>query len=460
MEHVKRAFLGGVLLLVVATLVYGLAVTRRERQYRRLVVQGDYALARGQSFEAVDAFGQAIALRPDSMLGYLKRGEAHRRRGDLDAAAADLVQACELDPASPRALEMLGDVEEAQLLHDRAAAHYAASAAVDDRPRVFYKLALALHLADRHAEAHDATATALALDPRFAEAEYLQGVVFRALGKPREAERALERALALDARLLPAREQLAELYGALGRRAERVAELERLLKADPGPGRETTLALAYAAMGQTTRALRQLRRGAEIYPDYAGIYLALGQVWLQSGEIEGDYVALAKATEAIEHAIAIEPSAAALAMLGRTLLMKQDVTGAMTVLRDAAGRLPADPATFLHLADVAERRGAVEEARQALINHYALLEPAARTAALAERLGDLSLRLADGQAAVRWFQTAAGDRPTTGILARLAGAQLAAGDTAGARATLAQLLEKEPGNASGRDLARQLPSPN
>ena len=55
------------------------------------------ALARGDTFSAVSSFGDAIALKPDSMLGYLKRGDAHRLRGDLETAAGDLETARRLD---------------------------------------------------------------------------------------------------------------------------------------------------------------------------------------------------------------------------------------------------------------------------------------------------------------------------------------------------------------------------
>ena len=74
----------------------------RDRQYHRLIVEGDEALSRDQSFVAVEAYSGAIALKPDSMLAYLKRGEAHQRRADspdlLVAALRDLRTPAALDP--------------------------------------------------------------------------------------------------------------------------------------------------------------------------------------------------------------------------------------------------------------------------------------------------------------------------------------------------------------------------
>ena len=70
----------------------------REREFRRLMAEGDRALATDQTFPAVEAFSGAIALRSDSMIAYLKRGETYRRRGEAGAALRDLRAAARLDP--------------------------------------------------------------------------------------------------------------------------------------------------------------------------------------------------------------------------------------------------------------------------------------------------------------------------------------------------------------------------
>ena len=70
--------------------------------------------ASGQTFVAIEAYSGAIALKRGSMLAYLKRGEAHQRRGEapdaLSAALRDLRSAAELAPSDTRTLEELGDV--------------------------------------------------------------------------------------------------------------------------------------------------------------------------------------------------------------------------------------------------------------------------------------------------------------------------------------------------------------
>ena len=58
----------------------------RDREYRRLIGAGDASIAAGQLTQAIEAFSGALALKPDSMLAYLRRGETYRRTGDLKAA--------------------------------------------------------------------------------------------------------------------------------------------------------------------------------------------------------------------------------------------------------------------------------------------------------------------------------------------------------------------------------------
>ena len=51
----KRALAVLVLALIVATAIYGYTMTRRERVYRRAVLQGELSLARGDTFGAISS---------------------------------------------------------------------------------------------------------------------------------------------------------------------------------------------------------------------------------------------------------------------------------------------------------------------------------------------------------------------------------------------------------------------
>ena len=466
MDAVKRVLAGVFLLALSAAGVYGYTLSERERTYRQAIANGDSALAAGNTSAAIEAFSGAITVKPDAMLGYLKRGQAYRRRGEFVAAIRDLRRAAEIDPAAPRPLEELGDAYLADTPHryGAAAERYEGYVKLDNRaPRVLYKLAFARYNEGQAAAAIDALQRALALDERFAEAHYLLGLCHRDAQQPEAAERAFLQAIALQPTLIQAREQLADLYGALGKTESRLTQLERLTLLDPAASREVALGLAYARAGQSDRAVLTLGRAAEQYPDYPYAYVALGRVWLEIAQARNDRVALRKALGALEGAVGSDDSSEALTLFGRALLLTQDEETAERMLQDATTKKPVEPLAFFYLAEAAERLGHYPVARQALLD-YAILrgddDDPRRRSAEAARLGDLSLKMNEPAAAATYFLKAAEHSTSDAtLLARAADAQLRAGDRDTARATVTNALEKDPNNALALALARRLIPP-
>jgi tetratricopeptide (TPR) repeat protein len=403
---VKRILAGSVLLALSAAGGYGYTLSERERSYRQQIAEGDASLARDNSFAAIESFSGAITLKPDAMLGYLKRGETYRRRGEFVAAIRDLRRASELDPTATRPLEELGDAYLADTPHryGSAAERYEQYVRLDNSaPRVLYKLAFAKYHEGRTDAAIDAARRALVLDDKFAEAYYLLGLCYRDTQQPDAARKALEAAVQLQPTLHHAREELADLFGALDRVEDRLNQLEVLTALDPGPSRDVALGLAYASAGQTDRAVTTLARASERYPDQRYTYVALGRVWLEIAQARNDRVALSKALGALEGAVGSEDSSEALTLFGRALLLTSDAETAERMLMDATAKQPVDPLAFAYLADAAERQSHFSIARQALIDYEVLRgdgDPRQRTLH-ATRLGDLSLRMNEPAASAR-----------------------------------------------------------
>ncbi len=456
---------------------YELAAARRDREFLLLVDRGEAALARDDTFAAIEAFSGAIALKSDAMLGYLKRGEAYKRRHQLDAstrnpedaialdpaadaAMRDLRRAAALDPLAPKPLELIGDVSYALRRYDRAAERYQAYVDLDDRsPRVLYKLALAHYTAGQPVPAVRALQQAVALNDAFAEAQYLLGLCYRDMQKPRESLRALEASVRIAPGMIQAREELGELYGRLGRRDGQIAQLEALSRLDPGPARQIALGSAYARTGQFDRAIATLAHASELFPDHAQTYIALGRVWLDKAQ-PPDRSDLLKAVGALEGAVATEESSESLTLFGRALLLSGEDARAEAVLQRATRKLPVDRLGFHYLALAAERCGHPDIARRALVDYHALggaEGDARRRAGQVLRIADLSMQAGDAAGAARWYnravETGAPDVP---LLLRLAQAQIASGAGDSARATLLRALELEPASIPARTLLRRL----
>ena len=131
------------------------------------------------------------------------------------------------------------------------------------------------------------------------------------------------------------------------------------------------------------------------------------------------------------------------------------------MLQDASTREPVDPFAFFYLAEAAERLDHPRIALQALLDFRTLTgeeRDARHSVAMAERIGDLSMRAKDSKAAVMWYQRAvdAGGGADAALLVHLASAQADTGDRDAARVTVSKAIERDAGNIAARALARQL----
>jgi tetratricopeptide (TPR) repeat protein len=372
----------------------------RDREYRRFILQGDQALEGGQPFAAIEDYSGAIALKPGSMLAYLKRGEAHQKRGDtaetLSAALRDLRAAAERDPGSTRTLEKLGDVNFQLRRFANAAESYEAYVRIDDRSAaIFYKLALASREDGRLNRAIVALRQAVVLNPTFHEAHYVLGLCYKDREQIEEARGAFDRAVAVSPAFIPAREELADLYRLQERSREEIDQLDALYALDPAKAeRLIAVALAYLRAGDRELAVTTLGKAAERFKDHPSVHLALGRVWLTAAEMSLDPADMREALEALGP-VASQSTATSetLGLYGRALALSGQYGRASVALKQAAQRFPIDPEVLLHYAAVAERLGQLPTARDALLQYSALIDDERDDAAHAERIAALTHRI-------------------------------------------------------------------
>ena len=461
----KKLVAGLIVLAVLAAAgILADQAVERDREYLHLIVKGDDALSRGQTFVAIEAYSEAIALKRGSMLAYLKRGEAHQRAGDspetLTAALRDLRTAAELDPAATRTLEKLGDVNTQLRRFANAAENYEAYLRIDDHAApIFYKLGLTSRGDGRLTRAMSALEQAVKLNPDFHEAHYVLGLCLKDRGQLVQARAAFERAIAIAPAFIPAREELAEVHQLQQQPREELEQLNALYALDPTkPERLIAVGWAYLRAGNRDLAVMTLGGAAESFKEYPGVYVALGQVWLEAAEERGDPSDLRRALEALEplatHANATSET---LGMYGRALALAGRHVEAEAIFSQASQRFPTDPEVLPHLASVAQRLGHLDDARQALVKYSVLVDEDRQEAVHAARIADLSMQLNDAVAAAAWYERSDALRASdASLLARMAEAQARAGQVENALATLKRAIDKDPDHPLVRAVAGRL----
>lgn len=359
----------------------------REREYRLLLAVGDRAVADDQSFGAIENYSGAIALRPDSMLAHLRRGQTYRQRGDLSAAARDFRIAAMLDPSATRPLEELADVLYGQNRFRRAAEVYESRLRLDERDaEMTFRLALARFRNGNLDEALSALTQTLRLDNTRADAFYLLGMCLREKNDTAGAVAAFEKAVTRSPGLIPAHEELADLYEATGRRNEELEQTQLVAGLDRDQiGRQIAVAMAHARASRAARDEARQERQANLailtldsvlerVPDHPGAYRALGEVWLNLAQAQEDPRDLRKAIEALERAASVPGApSSALSLYGRALLLDHRLDAAERVLQEAIRRFPLDAAAFLDYATAAGQRNHPDVARTALSQYRALV---------------------------------------------------------------------------------------
>ena len=242
--HRTLALLG--LLGLVAAGVAIIEYLGQDRHYLQLLATGERALDAGDSYAAIEAFSGALALRPNSMVAYLRRGEAYRAQGRDDEAIRDLREAMRRAPDATQPIVALGDLYDGRGDTARASELYTQAAArlQDQDPRLLYKLALARYRSGSPAGAIEPLRKAIARNDSNGEAHYLLGLVYRDTQDLDRAVASLERAVKVAPSLVPAREELADLYRAIGRPVDEMRQLQTLAAIDEKIDRSIEIGLA------------------------------------------------------------------------------------------------------------------------------------------------------------------------------------------------------------------------
>ncbi len=171
---------------------------------------------KGKDDFGISDFTKAIELDPNNTDAYYYRGVSHYYRSEFDLAIADYKKAIEINPNHANAHCDFGLIYYEKKDYENALVHYNASISINPKFwRSYYNRALIhyYYKVDTTSALNDLS-NAIELNPNYAKAYDLRGVVYQEMGKTEEAKADYKKALGLDPLLREARKALNNLEGA------------------------------------------------------------------------------------------------------------------------------------------------------------------------------------------------------------------------------------------------------
>jgi len=244
---------------------------------------------------------EILRVVPGSAPALLIAGEAHRIRGEGEAATAAFRAAAAANPDSAEAWRALGN--QLHLAEDEAGgdAAYLAALRASTRDPALLEAADALARNDL-AHAEPILRARLKQSPTDIGAIRMLAELAGRIGRNKDAETLLRRALELAPGFAAARHNLAIALHRQGRSSEAIAEIDQLLEGEPGhPSYINLKAAALARLGDYEPSIALYRQVLVDYPNQPKVWMSLGHSLKTIGKQD-------ESIAAYRRSLALEPS--------------------------------------------------------------------------------------------------------------------------------------------------------
>jgi len=267
---------------------------------------GFYCGTAGLHQEAIDAYTQALRIRPDLAEAFYYLGLSYSALQKYSDAIDAFKQAIRIKPHYLEALYNLGVACEDVGLHQEGIETFSQVLKLKpDCAEAYYGLGGAYTNLSRYQDAVDAFRQAVKLKPDYVEAYYNLGVACGLLGRYGEAADACKQALKLKPDLAEAHNNLGVAYLKLNRYEEAMDAYNQALKVRPDYqdaryNLEFTSAKFYSSLKRHAEAVNALQRAIKIKPDSFEAYDTLGSLCTMLGRYQ-------EAADASREAVKIKP---------------------------------------------------------------------------------------------------------------------------------------------------------
>jgi tetratricopeptide (TPR) repeat protein len=344
-----------------AVKAYSQAVALRPDYPEALTNLGRVLIEQKDLVEAVKAVRRALGLRPDLPEAHNNLGMALARQQDPVGAAKAFRKALDLRPDFPAAYNNLGAVLTRQKkLVEAVEAFSKAIQLQPDLPGAHYNLGNALRLQNKLVEAVKAYRRAIELQPDYAFAYRNLGMALAEQKDPVGAAKAFRKAIDLRPDYAGAYINLGITLSKQGHPIEALKAHRKAIELQPDlPEAHGSLGLTLAIQRDLVGAVKAFRKAIELRPDYPEAYVALGEALREQKKF-------AEAVKAQRRAIELRPNyAEAHDYLGKALYEQKELGEAVKAYRRAIELRPDYSGAHYNLGNALRDRKEPAEAIKA-----------------------------------------------------------------------------------------------
>jgi tetratricopeptide (TPR) repeat protein len=251
--------------------------------------------------KAAEAFGKAVAIKPDDFFAWLELAKAQQALGDHKSAIGAYSEAVRISAEAVDAWFELGNEYAAIDEHGHAIESFTHATELDpERPVVWYNLGVSLEEISRFSEAQQAFQRVVSYVPEHWEAHFALGRSLSAQSLSKEAIDSFTRTVEIQPDCTDAWKALGKELLAVGSFEQAAVALEKAAANEPDksdPELWHTIGKAWFGAGNFENSVACCKKAVELRKDFFDAWVTLGQGLTELGKFKDAHEAFSKGAE-------------------------------------------------------------------------------------------------------------------------------------------------------------------
>jgi tetratricopeptide (TPR) repeat protein len=281
--------------------LFGPSAPERGLLFENFLCVGYSFIKSDEKKKAAEAFGKAVAIKPDDFYAWLEMAKAHQSLGDHKSAIEAYSEAVRINADAVDAWFELGNEYASTDEHGYAVEAFTRATQLEpDRPAIWYNLGRSLEAISRFPEAQKAYQQVVSMVPEHWEALSALGRSFSAQNMTKEAIDSFTSAVGLKPDCTEAWKALGNELLTVESFEQAAGALEKAAAAEQDkndPELWHTIGKAWFGAGNFDNSVRCCRKAVELRKDFFNAWVTLGQGLTELGTFKDAHDAFAKGAD-------------------------------------------------------------------------------------------------------------------------------------------------------------------